>query len=693
MKLRLGALALAVGACTRPTAPAAPPSLETVAGAADPVPPWTGHPHLEPIHSVALDPTGASAVSVDGGGGVRVWLTLDGKTAPLLVPVAGSPEAVDFADILIQADGTRRIVVVTQAGAQLFTANVRGDVVQTQALAGVSAARLLPGDRILVARGSSLSMYGPDGPSEHTLTLGSPVTYLLTNPARTAVVAVTGETRTTEVIQYWADGDHVDVFEGTLIPLEVRDQGEMAAVRPPIPITAVDRPNPQTYALSRNGTRVALHRWKTLDVGNENDLDLEVEIIEVTGTERSYEHFESAYSPKWLVFDDEGTVQWEGKADDGSTLPALETDLAWALGIHVRAQDNWLHVIDDGVARFMGAARFTPHAVAWSPDGHQLAWATNFLEPAPAAIQFTTLDSDQPGSPVVLDSIVSVADMAWHAPRAILVAEWEGGVFSLDPTTEALSLLGRIDAELIGIEHDSRSGFSLIWDDYGAAHLITWRDDIPGPPESLEDLTSQGWRVGLARGGQGGVWVLSRLGLGILDPDDLREGTTVPSFAFLGVDPREAFDVTWTRDGDRIIDWGDRWQVSGDTPHSWLKDTPVFGPLLPSPRDTALLTLPECDDEPWRIAVHPVPASELEPGMSWLHEVDEHTKVRWSPDGTMLAIVADDQGAELLDISTRKSRRRWTVGAFEVRSTAPAVVSPLAGRCRTLSYIQDGGEY
>ena len=123
-----------------------------------------GAPHVAQIASVALSPDGSAAVTVDFGGGMRLWPTLDGAEEPIALPTRGARQV----SLARAGDGSFTIALVDAAGTGHVLSVDRQRVTLRAQLAPLPPWRSLDvvagGDRIVaLGRDHVLSLLDRDG--------------------------------------------------------------------------------------------------------------------------------------------------------------------------------------------------------------------------------------------------------------------------------------------------------------------------------------------------------------------------------------------------------------------------------------------------------------------------------------------------------------------------------------------------
>lgn len=693
-----GVLAMTI-AVTLPVSPVGCRAAQTLPPAAEakrPLPapvaaPWAVSPHAAAVRDVFVDPTGSAAVSMDRDGAVRLWPTLDGKTGPLpLVEHETGPWL--GADLVATGQRSFRVLLRSAAQTMLLDIDADGRVVISSRLPGSPLAVLLGHDAVLAAVGATITLTRGDG-TQSTATLPDPIVHLRPMGAGDAVVAITGALRETDIEVLWTEGGKLEVFDGAATRIAADERG-LVIESSPVPFESADEVDGMHPAIAADGRMIATRSWKSFgDATHDGEITAQVEVIDLHTGRR---HVIDEEPGSWMAFSPASTVEWKGRQGVRRTIDDTHFVRRAVLrnGTAVAPHGRWLHVMRNHTVRWIGAPMLNAQAVAFSPDGQTLAWASNYIRGRPPQLQLSGVNND--GGPVgtarPLTGVASVAALAWVHPETLVIVEREGGVFVVDAADGSPSRAGAVDEELVGIEHDPVAGVSLLRIAYGGVAVMQWRGDTPTAPERPPVLGDEDWRVGLVRGEQPGLWILSDDGLATVPLDALRMDPATLDFKPLSGDPREVFGVAWSQTGDRFVDWGDRVIMTGRRAGSWPRDAGVFGTLLPLPDDAGLLTLPGCDRGPPQIAVAPRATGHTDAGATWVHDIPRYSMVALSPRGKYLAIASGDAGGSVLDLTTHEVVRHFRSGPFEVREQEPPIPEVQTGECLTLEMVQDGEE-
>lgn len=646
---------------------------------------WPGEAHGSDIAVVAVAPTGGAAVSLGTGGDLRLWTVLDGRKAPLVLPVEVRRDAPAQLDVVAEGDGLRAVVVV-DGRATVFNVGRSGAVEVERVVDGVRAALLLSGSRVLVADHDAVAVLGGDGTSRSSVPVGAGDVRFLPSVSRARVLVTAGRSVEKPVVLMDADNARMTAFRGELMSLSIAPDGGVRQYGHTLEFEGGEPPNPRSYAMSADGRQAAFFRIDVYDdaVPEDDGTVIETEtygVLERVEFEtRERERFEEVYTDA-VAFDAQGKLRWQGQ--EGSSPDDFPATLACGSGVCVRPAGRLLSVTADGEDRLLGAPAFVPSAVAFSPDGETLAWAENRLTDGgmrrSATLRVGPVNEGRPGPSFEFAELTSVSGLVWHGPDTVLVVAGDGGLFAWSPTRHTLAELESLEGEAERVEHVRSADATLIQYGGGQHAFVRWVDGVPAQVVWLELPRSDVGAVGLS---DSVVWWSTSEGLATLPMDAVWRGAfDTATIESLSRPANDVFDVVAGRAGERIVDWGDVWEISGSATGRYERSIPVFGPLVPSPDGSAFLNLPECDDGPWRVAVHPTAS---EPDEAFAVTVPEFADVQWAPDGKTLAIAGAREGGMLYDLDRRAITRRWTQTEFRVFEEAPLDPGSAPGRCVSL---------
>lgn len=692
----LTALALVGGALgCRARVPPPQPVSDTPSTESPPaVSPLVPAPHRDSIWGVELDSAGEAAITRDGEGDVRFWPRLVGDPIPLAVPIHG----VESLDIIRTTDGWR-LLTAGDDTVTVFSASRKHLEPRKVASVPGREGRLIANERVVVIEGQALVTYDIEGRRLGADEWTGELAALLTSADRTSVVLVTGT---------WRDSLELGWDQGTAYAEEgwgrfdgvatryARVEGHAFQSSGRVEIHALEEPSASTFAMNPDGTQLGFMASLGEVIPEEADAFL---IDQVDFLSESTSRPEEGQEPDWWKCSDND--RGECSAVSRPRL-ANRNRAKWAKNTVVLPAVRWLVVARDETKHALGASPFLPQSGTWSPDGTRIAFAVNDGDDQdPRGRVFITegpLDGERPPSlrAVDLGSEWGLAELLWVGADTLLQVGLDAQLDARrisDGTSLEVQFLGEQPDgyEFERIEHNRAAGLMLIYDDYEPT-LVSWSEDGPvvaGPIVFADGVNVD--RVGVLDGEGPGIWMLGPQGLATASLEDVRRGPLRPRFTPLSGEPRAVFDVSWDRDGARIIDWGDRWEVSVEGRNSeWLRDVPVFGPLLRTADGSKVLTRPDCGDRV--VSVHPASASALEPDMSWTQAVPDHAKFRWSLDGSRLLVLGvhdtEHPAAQVIDVQTREVIAQFRDLPYEVvplddDDNSPPEPRPITGRCRS----------